>query len=81
MFGIYLNLQQNVLKVKLTLLVFSFVLLVMQKVQKWRVLIYRVIVKQHAKREQTHPVYLHAMEKYKKVESVNIQKDLIISKR
>ena len=33
MFGIYQIFQQNVLEVKLMLLVFSFVLLVMQKVQ------------------------------------------------
>ena len=38
----------------------------------WRVLIYRVISKQHAIRGQTHPVCLHAMEK---VESVDMQND------
>ena len=36
-------------------------------------LIYRVITKQQAKREQTHPVCLHAVEKYKKLESINTQ--------
>ena len=38
-------------------------------------LIYRVIGKQQTKREQTHPVCLHAVEKYEKVESVNTQND------
>ena len=32
---------------------------------------YRVIAKQQAKREQTHPVCLHAVGKCKQVESVN----------
>ena len=41
----------------------------------WRALIYRVIANQHTKREQTHPVFLQAMEKYKKVEGVNAQND------
>ena len=27
-----------------------------------------MVAKQQAKREQTHPVYLHAVEKYKKVD-------------
>ena len=40
----------------------------------WRALIYRVIPKQCAKTEQTHPVCLHAMEKYEK-QSVNTQND------
>ena len=40
-----------------------------------------MIGKQHAKREQTHPVCLHAMEKYKKVDSVNMQNDYKTSKR
>ena len=34
-----------------------------------------MIAKQQSKREQTHPVCLHKMEKYKKVESVNTQND------
>ena len=34
-----------------------------------------MIAKQHTKREQTHPVFLQAMEKYKKVEGVNAQND------
>ena len=38
-------------------------------------LIYRVITKQKAKREQTHPVCLHAVEKYKKLESINTQNE------
>ena len=36
-----------------------------------RALLHRVIAKQQAKREQTHPVCLHTAEKYKKVENVN----------
>ena len=32
-----------------------------------------MIAKQHAKKEQTYPVCLHAMEKYEKVESINTQ--------
>ena len=32
-----------------------------------------MIVKQRAKREQTHPVCLHTVQKYEKVESVNTQ--------
>ena len=44
----------------------------MQKVQKLEsVDIVRVIAKQWAKREQTHPVCLHAVEKYKKVNTQN----------
>ena len=35
----------------------------------------RVIAKQQAKKEQTHPVYLHRVEKCKKVESVNTLND------
>ena len=34
-----------------------------------------MIAKQRAKREQTHPVCLHAMEKDKKVDSVNTHND------
>ena len=34
-----------------------------------------MITKQQAKREQTHPVCLHAVEKYEKVENVNTHND------
>ena len=34
-----------------------------------------MIAKQWAKREQTHPAYLHAVEKYVKVENINAQND------
>ena len=34
-----------------------------------------MIAKQQEKREQAHPVWLHAVEKYEKVESVNTQND------
>ena len=41
-----------------------------------------MIPKQQAKREQTHPVYVHTKEKYKKMESVNIQNNYkTLSKR
>ena len=43
--------------------------------KRWRVLIYRVIAKQRAKREQIHPVCLHAVKKYEKVEIANTQND------
>ena len=38
-------------------------------------LIYIVIAEQRAKREQTHPVSLHVVERYRKVESVTTQND------
>ena len=41
--------------------------------QWWRTLLHRVFAKQPAKREQSHPVCLHAVEKYENVESVNKQ--------
>ena len=56
----------------------------LSKCKKWRALLHRVIAKQQAKREQTHPVCLHAVEKYvclhagekyEKVENVNTQND------
>ena len=47
----------------------------MLKVQKEESVNIQVIAKQRAKREQTHPVCLHAMEKYKKVDSVNTHND------
>ena len=34
-----------------------------------------MIVKQQAKREQTHPLCVHTVEKYEKVESINTQND------
>ena len=50
----------------------GFVLMNLSKHKRWRA--HRVIAKQ-SKREQTHPVFLHAAEKYRKVESVNTQSD------
>ena len=41
--------------------------------KKWRALIYKVVAKQQAKREQTYLVCLLAVEKYAKVESINIR--------
>ena len=38
-------------------------------------LLHRLIAKQQAKREQTHPVCLDAVRKYGKMESVNTQND------
>ena len=38
--------------------------------QRWRALLHRVIAKQQANKEQTHPVCLQAVEKYEKVENV-----------
>ena len=43
--------------------------------KKWRVLLHRVIAKEQAKREQTHPVCLHAVEKFEKVGNTNTQND------
>ena len=40
-----------------------------------RALLPREIAKQQAQREQTHPVCLNAVEKYEKVNNVNIQND------
>ena len=45
-----------------------FILMNLSKCKRWRVLLHRVIAKQQLKREQTHPVCLHAVEKYEKVE-------------
>ena len=47
----------------------------LSKYKRWRALLHRVIVKQQAKREQTYPVCLYAVEKYEKLESVNTQND------
>ena len=45
-----------------------FILMNVSKYKRWRVLLHRVIVKQQLKREQTHPVCLHAVEKCEKLE-------------
>ena len=45
------------------------------KYKRWRGLLHRMIAKQQGKRELTHPVCLHAAEKYKKLESVNKEND------
>ena len=47
----------------------------LSKCKSWRASLPRVIVKQQSKREQTHPVCLHEVEKYEKVESVNMLND------
>ena len=43
--------------------------------KRWRVLLHRVIVKQQAKWEQTHPVFLPAVYNQENVENVNMQND------
>ena len=63
------------------LLLFFFVSLLMKKYKRWKALMHRVIAKQRAKREKTHPVGLPAVEKYEKVESVNTQNDYETSKK
>ena len=45
----------------------------LSKCKRWRALLYRVIAKQQSKREQTHPVCLHEVEKCEKVKSINSQ--------
>ena len=45
----------------------------MAKYKRWRALLRRVITKQQAKREQTHPVCLHTLQKSEHRESVNTQ--------
>ena len=47
----------------------------LSKHKRWRALLHTVIAKQQVKIEQTHPICLHAVEKYKKVENVNMQND------
>ena len=51
------------------------------QVHKVGALLDRVIAKQQSKREQTHPVCLHILEKYKKVESINTQNDYKITSK
>ena len=47
----------------------------LSKYKRWKTLLHRVIAKQQVKREQTHPVCLHAVEKYEKVDNINTQND------
>ena len=49
--------------------------MILSKNKSLRLLLHREILKQQSKREQTHPVCLHAVEKYEKVESINTQND------
>ena len=51
----------------------GFVLMNLSKYKRWRALLQRGTAKQQSKREQTHPVCLHAVEKCEKVESINRQ--------
>ena len=53
----------------------------MQKVQNMESVDIQSDAKQNAKKEQIHPVCLHAIEKHKKVESVNTQNDYKTCKR
>ena len=62
------------MEVKLKLLVFSFVLLVMQKVKKKvETVNIHSDCKTTNKGEQTQPEFLHAVGKYENVESINTQ--------
>ena len=45
----------------------------LSRYKRWIALLHRVIAKQQVKRKQSHPVCLHAVEKYEKVENVNKQ--------
>ena len=53
----------------------GFVLMNLSKDKRWRALFHRVIAKQQGKIEQTNPVCLHAVDKYKKGENINAQND------
>ena len=55
--------------------ILGFVSMNLSKHKRWRALLHTVIAKQQVKIEQTHPICLHAVEKYKKVENVNMQND------
>ena len=45
----------------------------LSKYKRWRVLLHRDIVKQQAKREQTHCVFLPTVYNQENVENVNMQ--------
>ena len=62
---------------KLKLLVFLFVPLKMQKVQKLESINIQSEYETLSKREQTNPVCLHAVEKYEKVNTQNDYKTTI----
>ena len=47
----------------------------LSKYKRWKALLHKVLAKQQAKREQTYPVCLHAVEKYEKVDNINTQND------
>ena len=47
----------------------------LSKHKRWRALLHRVIAKQQTKKEQTHLVCLHTVEKYAKLENANTQND------
>ena len=47
----------------------------LSKYKRLKALLHKVLAKQQAKREQTYPVCLHAVEKYEKVDNVNTQND------
>ena len=51
----------------------EFVLINLSRYKRRRALLHRVTAKQQSKREQTHPVCLHAVEECEKVESVNTE--------
>ena len=59
----------------------GFVLMNLSKYKEWRDLIQRVMVKQQLKRKHTYPMWLHTVEKYEKVESINTQNDFETNKK
>ena len=46
----------------------------LSKYKRWRALLHKVIVKKQPKREQTHPVRVHAVEKCEKVKNVKMNR-------
>ena len=53
----------------------------LSKYKRRRALLHTVIAKQQSKREQTHPVCLHKVESYEKLESINTQNYETTSKK
>ena len=53
----------------------GFVLMNLSRYKRWKALLQSDCKAAIKKKNKTHPVCLHAVEKYKKVESINIQND------
>ena len=47
----------------------------LSKYKRWRALLHRVIANNKQKENRHHPLCLHAVEKYEKMESTNTQND------